>query len=553
MIEDLRGIVKGEISIEEEELKNKSRDASIFEVKPEAVVYPKDVEDLKNIVSWASECKAENPNLSLTARSAGTDMTGGPLNDSVILDFTRYFNRVGEVTAIPPDGGIAVVEPGVYYRDFEKETLAKNLLMPSYPASREICTVGGMAANNSGGEKSLRFGQTVRYVEELAVVLSDGNEYTLHGLDQNELAQKISQQDFEGEVYRRMRGLIEDNYDVILSAKPDVTKNSAGYLLWDVWPNRETFNLAKLFVGSQGTLGLITKIKFRLIRPKKYSKLLVIFLNDLAPLGELVKEVVKFKPESFEAFDDQALKLAVKFLPDIMKNIKTGAFSLALKFLPELGMMIMGGVPELVLIAEFTGETESEADDKLKMAEPAVKKKFPSLKTHITRSLEEAEKYWIMRRESFNLLRHHVQGKHTAPFIDDVIVHVDQLPEFLPRLKDLIGQYPGLTYTVAGHAGDANFHVIPLMDFSDEANQRIIPELSEKVYDLVVSMKGSITAEHNDGLIRTPYLEKMYGPKICELFRQTKEIFDPLNIFNPRKKVLPDKDFARTHIAKTNG
>ena len=553
MIEDLRGIVKGEISIEEEELKNKSRDASIFEVKPEAVVYPKDVEDLKNIVSWASECKAENPNLSLTARSAGTDMTGGPLNDSVILDFTRYFNRVGEVTAIPPDGGIAVVEPGVYYRDFEKETLAKNLLMPSYPASREICTVGGMAANNSGGEKSLRFGQTVRYVEELAVVLSDGNEYTLHGLDQNELAQKISQQDFEGEVYRRMRGLIEDNYDVILSAKPDVTKNSAGYLLWDVWPNRETFNLAKLFVGSQGTLGLITKIKFRLIRPKKYSKLLVIFLNDLAPLGELVKEVVKFKPESFEAFDDQALKLAVKFLPDIMKNIKTGAFSLALKFLPELGMMIMGGVPELVLIAEFTGETESEADDKLKMAEPAVKKKFPSLKTHITRSLEEAEKYWIMRRESFNLLRHHVQGKHTAPFIDDVIVHVDQLPEFLPRLKDLIGQYPGLTYTVAGHAGDANFHVIPLMDFSDEANQRIIPELSEKVYDLVVSMKGSITAEHNDGLIRKPYLEKMHGPKICELFRQTKEIFDPLNIFNPRKKVLPDKDFARTHIAKTNG
>jgi len=550
MIEDLRGIVKGEISIEEEELKNKSRDASIFEVKPEAVVYPKDVEDLKNIVSWASECKAENPNLSLTARSAGTDMTGGPLNDSVILDFTRYFNRVGEVTAIPPDGGIAVVEPGVYYRDFEKETLAKNLLMPSYPASREICTVGGMAANNSGGEKSLRFGQTVRYVEELAVVLSDGNEYTLHGLDQNELAQKISQQDFEGEVYRRMRGLIEDNYDVILSAKPDVTKNSAGYLLWDVWPNRETFNLAKLFVGSQGTLGLITKIKFRLIRPKKYSKLLVIFLNDLAPLGELVKEVVKFKPESFEAFDDQALKLAVKFLPDIMKNIKTGAFSLALKFLPELGMMIMGGVPELVLIAEFTGETESEADDKLKMAEPAVKKKFPSLKTHITRSLEEAEKYWIMRRESFNLLRHHVQGKHTAPFIDDVIVHVDQLPEFLPRLKDLIGQYPGLTYTVAGHAGDANFHVIPLMDFSDEANQRIIPELSEKVYDLVLKYNGSITAEHNDGIIRTPFLEKMYGKEIYELFGRVKRIFDPENIFNPGKKYGANMNYAMSCLNK---
>jgi len=148
-------------------------------------------------------------------------------------------------------------------------------------------------------------------------------------------------------------------------------------------------------------------------------------------------------------------------------------------------------------------------------------------------------------------LRQHVEGKHTAPFIDDVVVHVNQLSMFIPKLNELVSQYPGLSYTIAGHAGDANFHVIPLMDFHDEANRKAIPELSDKVYDLVISLKGSITGEHNDGLIRTPYLEKMYGPKITELFGKTKEIFDPQNIFNPGKKVHANMPaYTMSHIIK---
>jgi FAD/FMN-containing dehydrogenase len=229
--------------------------------------------------------------------------------------------------------------------------------------------------------------------------------------------------------------------------------------------------------------------------------------------------------------------------------MKGSALSLFFKFLPEAEMVLTGGLPKLVLLAEFTGDSESEVDDKLKSAQEAVKAKF-DVSTHITKDAEEAEKYWTIRRESFALLRKHVGNEHTAPFVDDVIVHVDQLPSFLPKLNDLVKQYKGLTYTIAGHAGDANFHVIPLMDFHSEENRRAIPELSEKVYDLVISMHGSITAEHNDGLIRTPYLEKMYGPQITALFKQTKDIFDPQNIFNPRKKVNADMPYAMAHIQK---
>lgn len=545
--DDIKQIIKGDITTADADRVRYSHDASIFEVKPEIIVYPKDSEDVQHLVKWVAEHKTSQPELSLTARSAGTDMSGGPLNDSIVLDFMKYFNHVLEV-----GDSYAITEPGVYYRDFEKETLVKGLLLPSYPASREICAMGGIVANNSGGEKSLSYGKTEKYVEELNIVLSDGKEYVFHALNLEELEAKKSQHDFEGQVYREMHALIESDYEVIQKAKPNVSKNSAGYYLWNVYDKMTgIFDLTKLFVGSQGTLGLVTKMKLKLIKPKKYSKLLVMFLNDLAPLGDLVNEVMKFKPESFETYDDQTLKLALRFLPALIKSMKGSALSLFFKFLPEAEMVLTGGLPKLVLLAEFTGDTESEVDDKLKMAQEAVKAKF-NISMHITKDAEEAEKYWTIRRESFALLRKHVGNEHTAPFVDDVIVHVDQLPVFLPKLNDLVGQYKGLTYTIAGHAGDANFHIIPLMDFHSEENRKAIPELSEKVYDLVISMHGSITAEHNDGLIRTPYLEKMYGPKITELFKKTKEIFDPKNIFNPRKKIMigDGMDYAMSHIEK---
>lgn len=532
--DEIKNLIEGEVSSSEADLNFFSHDASIFEVKPELIVKPKNVNDIKKLVSFVSEKKSTQPGLSLTARAAGSDMTGGPLNESVILDFTAHFNRINEI-----GNDYAVVEPGVFYRDFEKETLKKGLLFPSYPASKSLCALGGIVANNAGGEKSLSYGKTEKYVRELNVVLSDGNEYVFRPLTPEQLEQKKSQQNFEGQVYREIHQLIESNYDVIQEAKPDVSKNSAGYYLWNVWDRKE-FDLTKLFTGSQGTLGLITKIKLGLIRPKKHSKLLIIFLKDLKPLGDLVNEVMRSKPESFESYDDQTLKLAIRFF----------AFKMFFKFLPEIRMILTGGLPKFVLIAEFTGDDEQELDRKLENVGNSVRSRF-KVKTLITHTDAEAEKYWTIRRESFNLLRKHVGDKHTAPFIDDVVVHVGQLSAFLPKLNELVGQYKGLTYTIAGHAGDANFHVIPLMDFRKEENRKAIPELSEKVYELIASMHGSITGEHNDGLIRTPYLKKMFNPEILELFKKTKQIFDPQNIFNPGKKVGGSFDYAMNHIRKT--
>lgn len=543
--EEIQKIIKGEVLNDEATLKKYSNDASILEVKPEIVAYPKDAEDLKNLVKFVSERKKDSPNLSLTARSAGTDMSGGPLNDSIILDFPKYFNHIKEIS-----GDTAVTEPGVYYRNFEEAAKKQGLVFPSYPASKGLCSMGGIVSNNSGGEKTLAYGKTEKYVMELKIVLSDGNEYIVKPLNKSELDEKMKQENFEGELYRKIYKLISENNDKIKKAKPNVSKNSAGYFLWNVWDG-ETFDLVKLIVGSQGTLGLVTEVKLKLVPIKKHSKLLVIFLRDTKPLAELVNIVLPFKPESVESYDDNTLKLAMRFLPDFAKKFKAkNLISMAFSFLPEVKMILTGGFPKLVVLVEFVSDDEKEIDEKLQKLNEALKPL--NLKTHITETEDEAEKFWMIRRESFSLLRKHVKGKHTAPFIDDLIVRPEYLPEFLPKLNEILEEYPFI-HTVAGHIGDGNFHIIPLMDLSKKGDYEAIPEMIEKVFDLTLQYKGSITAEHNDGIIRTPYLEKMYGKEIVDLFQETKNIFDPLNIFNPHKKVGKGmKSYMIGHIMHHN-
>jgi len=529
--EQLQHVIKGEVSDAPDVLKASSTDASIFEVHPELVVAPHGGEDIKNLVSFVNLHKTEFPNLSLTARAAGTDMSGGPLTESIVLDFLKYFQGVKGFDEAKQE---ITVLPGTYYRDFEKATLAKGLLLPSYTASKELCTVGGMVANNSGGEKTLIYGKTIDYVRELKVVLSDGNEYTTHALNKSELDSKIARNNFEGNIYRELFKLVETNRNLLREAKPKVHKNSAGYYLWDVWDGT-TFDINKVLVGSQGTLGIITEIKFGLIKPKAHSALLVIMLDELVTLAEIVATILSHKPESFEAYDDHSMKLAVRFMPDMMRQLGAkNIISLGWQFIPEMKMILLGGVPKLILVAEFTGDSEDEIYTKARAAESNLKKH--DIRTHIAKNDKEENKYWTVRHESFNLLRKHVHGKHTAPFIDDIVVLPEHLPKFLPELATLMNSYK-LEYTIAGHIGDGNFHIIPLMDFARPDFKQIISELSKKVYDLVGKYDGSITGEHNDGLVRTPYLDRMYKPEVLELFKKTKQIFDPQGIFNPRKKV----------------
>lgn len=547
--DEIKKFFRGEVLVDDTTREKYSEDASIFKIKPEVVAFPKDVSDIKSLIKFVAQKKKTNKNISLSARSAGTDMTGGSLTESIVLSFTKYFNQVKEVKQTK-DGGYAVTEPGVYYRDFEKETMRLGLLYPPYPASRELCAMGGIVSNNSAGEKSLSYGEAKDFVMELKMVMSDGNEYTFRPLREEELQKKLKLKGFEGKLYKNLWNLIKKNEKLIQSVEPKVSKNSSGYFLWDVWDG-QTFDITKLLVGSQGTLGILTEAKLRLIHVKTHSRLVVVFLKDLKPLGEIVNTILGFKPETLECYDDKTLKLALKFLPGLIKSLlakKQNLFKLFLQFLPDLWILLTFGFPKIVLLAEFTGDEENRVVNNAKLLLRKIEGQ--GYKVRMTKSKSEGEKYWTIRRESFNLLRQKVKNRHTAPFIDDVIVNPKYMPEFLPRLNGLVSKYKELNYTIAGHAGDGNFHIIPLADFKNPELKNVIEKLSSEVYDLVKEFGGSITAEHNDGLIRTPYLNKIYPPKVIKLFEETKKIFDPFNIFNPGKKVKGDLNYALSKIKK---
>ncbi|MCA9324473.1 FAD-binding oxidoreductase [Candidatus Saccharibacteria bacterium] len=542
---------KGETDSSDEAKEFYSHDASLFEIRPALVVRPKDSGDVQTLVQLVAAEKSSSPSLSVTARAAGTDMAGGTLNESIIVDFMKYFTAIENVT--PNE---AQVQPGVYYRDFEVETLKQNALMPSYPASRDMCSVGGMVANNSGGEKSLEYGKVKDFVNELRVVFGDGKEYVVKPLQKAELDAKMAQGDYEGNIYKQIFELCEKHYDAIKAAAPTVSKNSMGYTLWEVW-DRQTgvFDLTKLIVGSEGTLGLVTDIKYRLVPKRAHSGLLVFFLKDISKLGDVINTVLDAKPATFEGFDDQTMILFFKLLPSLMKSLGVAEFlKLMISLIPE-GFRVLRGYPKLILMVEFNGETPEEVEQKIVALHKVLALKNKQFHYNITAEEDdeteaEAEKFWLMRRKSFQLLRSKVKDKHTAPFIDDLVVDPQYLPEFLPRIQKIIRKYK-LFATIAGHMGDGNFHIIPLMQIEKESERaKLLPAMKE-VNELVLEYHGSLSGEHNDGMVRGPWLERQFGKEIADLFKEIKHIFDPDNIFNPHKKSDSDWDYSFSHIRKS--
>lgn len=519
-------LIEGDVTLENAVLDTHATDASIFSVRPSLVVFPKHAADIAKITQYIASKKKIFPELSLTPRAAGTCMSGGSLTESISLDVTKYMTAIGDI-----DDKKITVEPGVYYRDFEVKTTSHDLILPSYTASKNLCTLGGMIANNSSGERTLTHGDTSRYVESLEVVLADGNEYTLSPLGKHELEEKVSLDTFEGEIYRKVIDLISHNYDLIRAKRPRVSKNSSGYLLWNLW-NRDTFNLAQLMCGAQGTLGIITKGTLSLVEQKKHRILLVLELRTLAPLPGVVNTVLAYKPECFESFDEHTFALAETYLPDSAEKVVTDKATV------------------ITLIAEFTSNNRAFAVQTAHDAQEALRDR--GVEAHVVENEDDQSHYWKIRRSSFALLKDHAnEEERTAPFIDDIIVKPEDLPSFLPRLQTILADYK-MTYTIAGHIGNGNFHLIPLVDMQKEDAPETIIELARRVFALVFDYGGSMAGEHNDGIIRTPFVKDMFGAEMYDIFVKTKNIFDPQNMFNPGKKVGGSIDYAKAHMVRTN-
>lgn len=536
-------------------------DESIFSVMPQLVVFPKNAKEIKDIVKSASNCSREGEPLSLTPRAAGTGLSGGSLNDSVIVDTVKYLNRIGNLEKASKETARIWTQPGVMFRDFDSATKREGFFLPPYPSSRDICTVGGMVANNAAGPNSLEYGHTGEFVSALKVVLKDGEEHELREISYNQLVKEMERTDFLGEVYRNTWGKVQKNFESIRTSKPKSSKNSAGYLVWDVLQadsleaytqGNGTFSLVPLLVGSQGTLGIITEIEFSLVPETIMSDLLVVPIQNIKDVGEVIEHILKHSPCNVEIFDDKTYKLALINPRFFLKQFYATNFVSYLRFLWNFYsnhlFTFKGKTPAFVVLVTFDAHTKNEANEGVQdMIDDVTKKGY---EVQYIRNVGVAEMFWKIRFASYSLAKLGKKNVRPAAFLEDIVVPPKNLPDFLAGLLELLEKYDA-DYAMHGHGGNGHFHFYPLLDFTDSETPGKIKNMADDFFWLAEKHGGNICGEHNDGIIRTPYIRQVFSKEMVELFEDIESIFDPIDIFNPGKKVHPKFDIMST-IRKIN-
>lgn len=545
LIGELKKQVKGEVFTDLNARRQVSRDASIYELVPDVVIEPKDAQDIEKLVTFVNKHKKNFPKLSITPRSAGTDMSGGAIGNSILIKMTPHFNKIEALK-----NNLLQVQPGVFVRDIDTVLLEKGLQLGCAPASRAWCSIGGVVGNNAGGEQSLRYGNADRSVRELDVVLADGNTYTIKPLTKKLLDKKLTEKTYEADVYRRVYNLIEKNYDTVHNARPHVNKNSMGYNLWSVW-DRDTgiFDMTQLFSGSQGTLGIITDIKIEAVPKAPHSGLLLAYLPSIKHLGEIIETVMEHKPATFEGFDDITFNLGIKYFKTFRKQLGTKEYLRQQVHLTKSVAQFKGHLPSILLMVEFDGNTQAEVLKKISKLHDDLKKY--KIRMDIESDEKSSAPFWQIRRASLSLLRNQISGRYAAPFIDDMAVQPKHLTKFIPELRKVIRKYK-LPATIQGHFGDGNFHVIPLMDITGTKEQAKLEPVMRELIPIVLKYGGTMAGEHNDGMVRGSWLPAVFGKDVYNIFREVKEIFDPNYIFNPHKKTDASWDFSMSHIRTQN-
>lgn len=519
-------LIKGEVHSSAAAREAYSKDASIFQVHPLAVVTPANVDDLSTIIHYANTTNKQGGKITLAARNGGTCMSGGSLTEGYVLDVSTYFNRIG---AIDTFHKTVVVQSGVMHREVEIAASKHGLIFAPYTSSKDLCGIGGMIGNNASGELSLTYGPTSSNVLSLKAILADGVEYEFKPLTRKQLKKKLELMTFEGDIYRKLTQLLESNRQLIKTHHPRVAKNAAGYALWELWDQHEqSFNLGRLLIGAQGTLGIVTEATLKLVDKSPHQQMIVCAIDSISQLTNVVRTIVHHGASICETFDHHTYELAKQQYPKDAENAH---------FANGKHMLVYG---------IFEGDTKEQAEILAGQAKNVIEQSLHA-SVHWVDSLEVKTSYQAIRRYSYKMLKEmNSDTKKAMPFIEDTIVPLEHYGEFVSALEAILEDYD-MTYTYAGHIGQGSIRLIPLVNRTPDSLDTII-ELESRVIDLVLAFRGSISVDHNDGIIRTPFLAQQYGDEMVTIFESVKHIFDPNDIFNRGKKVNGSLEFTRAHI-----
>ncbi|MCD5381430.1 MAG: FAD-binding oxidoreductase [Candidatus Pacebacteria bacterium] len=545
---------RGGISTSKKLLDAYSTDESIFSIRPQVVIQPKNRHDVEIATKVIAKETERFESLSLTPRAAGTGLGGGSLTDSVVIDMCAHLNKVGDVT-VKKKAITFTCDPGAMWKNVEKKLKEHDAYLPPYPASKDICSVGGSIANNAAGPDSLRHGHCSEWIQSLDVVLHDGHTYTIKPLSYREFKILIKQNHEHSRIAKEVFALISKNEKEIKANKPETAKNSAGYPLWKVVPEGiakfkkgvGTFDLTQLIAGSQGTIGIITHLTLRALPIPENTSLIALPIFNLENAAESISKALKYNPINVEIFDALTFDLALRN-PSFFKDRldKSLYYKVMFQMYTTYHVRFRRKIPEFIVLVTLDEET-TQKHDPIKIAKSLSEEK---VKARLVTNPIESEMYWQIRRASYTLSKFQDKTKRPAAFLEDMTVPPENLSKFFVRIKALLKEF-NVTAAVHGHGGNGHFHFYPLLDFTNQTTPALVEKMSEKFFSTAVKFKGNICGEHNDGIIRTPHLNKMFSKKMLNLFKETESIFDPSDIFNPGKKVNPRFDI-KSSMRTTN-
>ncbi len=481
-------------------------DASLYQMLPLAVTIPKTEHDIVEIIRIANE-----HHLPVLPRGTATSLAGQTVNHALVIDFTKYFNHILEIN---PTERFAIVQPGVVLDTLNRTLKPTNLHFAPDPATSSRATIGGMIANNSSGTKSALYGMTIDHIIGLKVLLMDGTILQLDMQDADTFDKICQQKDRIGEIYRTFRKIIIDHSTAIAAAYPKVKRRVQGYPL-DAFIYTDDWNLAKIFCGSEGTLGIILEAKLNLEQVPTFKGAVTVHYDDRMKAIHEVKEMLTFKPAAIEMLDYNVLELS-------LKNNVTKAYY----------HHLIQGTPKATLTVEFFCLTENELKEKinnftqwLKTASTAYA--YPSI--FDTESLQASS---MLRKLGLGLIMGDPSGRKPIPFIEDAAIPPENLYEYIESLLHICEKYHVDTILYA-HASVGVLHVRPELDVSKQDDIDLMKKISDEVFLLVKKYKGSWSGEHGDGRNRGHKLRAYFGETVYQCLKDVKTLFDPKYLLNP--------------------
>jgi len=487
-----------------------STDASVYQILPLGVVIPKTRED---VVRTVDLCRRFG--VSLTARGGGTSQAGQAIGAGVQLDCSKYLNRVIE---LEPEARRVRVEPGIVLDELNAFLRPYNVLLPLDISTSDRATIGGMIANNSSGTRSVVYGKTLDYVHSLTVLLSDGSIVELRPLDAQELETKCARTDLEGDCYRLVRRLGHENAAEIERRYPHILRRVGGYNLDQFVPGAGPFNLSRLLVGSEGTLAIILDATLRLVTPPKHRAMCVVQFHDLLESLAATPLILRHQPSAVELVD--------RFILDTTRG--------RTEFEPLRDFL--AGDPAAVLFVEFMSDLPSEPAQRVAELEKALQ--AAGLGYHVHRALESPAqaRLWKLRQAALGLSMSEFGDAKAISFVEDTAVSPDRLRDYIARFQEILQRHN----TRAGfyaHASVGLLHVRPVVNLKEADGVAKFARIADEISDLVLEFGGALSGEHGDGLVRSPFQQKMYGPTLYQAFCELKQTFDPAGLFNPGKIV----------------